>query len=143
MEPQSYKYTCITQVRQGSIDFAYRPLIDVEIGGEKEFRTFKALVDSGTDVTIMTNVIAELLGIKSEGRMTAILSGVGESKSGFIAPVSLKVDKFPSKIFNFEVIFVENLSNNFEIILGQQDFFLNFEVTFQKSKNIFYLSSAT
>lgn len=138
MEPQRYSYTA--QIRRGSIDYSYRPLIDVEVGGESESRSFKALVDSGTDVTIMDNAIAELLGISSENRKSAQLSGVGESKEGFIAPVSLRVEKFPDRVYNFEVIFVENLSNNFEIILGQQDFFLNFDITFQKSKNTFYLT---
>ena len=141
MEPQSYGYTA--QIRRGSIDYAYRPLLDVEVGGVAESRTFKALVDSGTDVTVMDIAIAELLGIILEDCTPAQLSGVGESKSGFIAPISLKIDKFPNKTFNFDVIFVENLSSNFEIILGQQDFFRNFDVTFQKSKNIFYLTLAT
>jgi Aspartyl protease len=137
MELQSYPYTA--QVRRGHIDFAYRPFVDIEVGGEKTSRTFKALVDSGTDVTVMDTVIAELLGIESTNRVSATLSGVGDSKKGFIAPVSLKVDKFQHKTFNFEVIFVENLSNNFEIILGQQDFFQNFNVTFKKSEKLFYL----
>ena len=137
MEPQRYRYTA--QTRRGSIDYSYRPLIDVEIGGENKSRTFKALVDSGTDVTVMDKVIAELLGINSINRVTATLSGIGESKHGFIAPVSLRIDKFPDRVFNFKVIFVESLSNNFDIILGQQDFFHNFDVTFHKSK-IFSIS---
>ncbi len=137
MEVQSYPYTA--QVRKGSIDYSYRPLIEVDVGGETESRRFKALVDSGTDVTVMDRVIAELLGITRSSHISATLSGVGESREGFIAPVSLKVDKFPDEIFNFDVIFVENLSNNFDIILGQQDFFRNFTVTFKRKENLFYL----
>jgi Aspartyl protease len=141
MEPQKYKYTA--QARRGSIDYSYRPLIEIEVGGEKKSRIFKALVDSGTDVTIMDSAIAELLGIDSKNRTSAQISGVGEAKDGFVAPVSLRVEKFPDRVYNFEVIFAENLSNNFEIILGQQDFFRNFDVMFKKSEDSFYITPVT
>jgi len=141
MESQSYGYTA--QIRQGGIDYTYRPLIDVEVGGQKESGTFKALVDSGTDITVMDRSIAELLQISSENRRTGRVSGVGEMKTGFFAPVSLKITKFPEKTFNFEVLFIDNLSENFEILLGQQDFFLNFDITFKKSKNTFYLERSS
>ena len=137
MESQSYGYTA--QNVRGSINYTYRPLVDVSVGGEKESRLFKALGDSGTEVTVMDKTIAELLDIKTENRVTGKLSGIGAWKQGFIAPVSLKIAKFPDKTFNFEVLFIENLSDNFDVILGQQDFFRNFDVTFQKSRNIFHL----
>lgn len=86
----------------------------------------------------MDQNIATLLGISSEGCPRAQLSGLEEWKNGFIAPVTLKVDKF-EETFTFSVLFIEDLYRNFDIILGQQDFFLNFDVTFQKSKNLFYL----
>jgi hypothetical protein len=41
MESQSYHYTCTTRIKQGSIDFSYRPLIEIEVGGASESRTFK------------------------------------------------------------------------------------------------------
>jgi hypothetical protein len=137
MKTQSYTYT--PHVRTGSIDYSYRPLLEVEVGGPHQSRRFKALVDSGTDVTVMDSVIAELLGLATDDRTPATVSGVGQSQIGFIAPVSIKVERFPDKVFNFEVIFVESLSNNFDIILGQQDFFANFNVTFKRSQNIFFL----
>lgn len=141
MESQSYSYTA--QNIRGSINYTYRPLIDVEVGGEKESRTFKALVDSGTEITVMDKKIANLLQIRTENRVTGKLSGIGEWKEGFIAPVSLKIEKFSERTFNFEVLIIENLSDTFDIILGQQDFFLNFDVTFKKSKNSFLLQPVT
>lgn len=138
MEPKSYGYTA--QVNTvGNVDYTYRPLLDVEVGSDTKSRSFKALVDSGTDITVMDQSIAELLEISPKGRRRGQLSGVGSAKDGFIAPVSLKIDKFPDDTFNFRVLFVENLSKNFEIILGQHDFFLNFTVTFKKAESLFYL----
>lgn len=136
MEPQSYGYTAQTKV--GSVGYTYRPLINVEVGGEIKSRTFKALVDSGTEITVMDLSIAVLLGISSEGKPEGQLFGLEEWKKGFLAPVTLKFDKF-EEFFTFSVLFVEDLHRNFEIILGQHDFFMNFDVTFQKSKNLFYL----
>lgn len=137
MELQSYRYTA--QVRRGNIDFSLRPLVDVEIGGRTQTRTFKALVDSGTDITVMDKSIATLLDISPDGRSTGSISGIEEWKPGFIAPVSLKVDKFPNDTFNFDVLFIQDLSRNFDVILGQLDFFQNFDVTFKKSQDTFYL----
>lgn len=139
MELKSYGYTA--QVRLGSVDYTYRPLIDVEVGGADQVRTFKALVDSGTDITMMDQTIAVLLGIDADGKQTGKASTLGSVTNGFLASVSLKIDGF-SNAFTFNVLFVENLSNNFEIILGQQDFFQNFDVTFVKSSNQFYLKLA-
>ena len=134
METQRYLYTA--QVRPRKVDYTYRPLIDVEVGGEENSRCFKALVDSGTDVTMMDQSIASLLGI--ENGTKAQVSALGAETEGFFANVSLKIDKFETA-FSFRVLFVENLSHNFDIILGQEDFFQNFEVIFKKKQNKFYL----
>lgn len=136
MEPRSYGYTA--QSRLGSVAYTYRPLVDVEVGSNTKSRFFKALVDSGTEITVMDQSIAMLLGVSAEGREKGQLSGLEEWKDGFIAPVTLKVDKF-DETFTFSVLFIEDLHRNFDILLGQQDFFRNFDVTFRKSKNLFYL----
>ena len=138
MDIQNYGYTA--QTRSGQIQFTYRPLIGVEVGGDLETRTFKALIDSGSDITVMNMAIAELLEIRSDGENNGRISTLGIESEGFLAPVSIKIAGF-NKTFTFRVLFVENLSQNFDIILGQQDFFLNFDVTFKKQDNVFYLES--
>ncbi len=134
---RSYGYTA--QATRGTIEYTYRPLVDVEVGSVTQSGTFKALIDSGSEITILDTSIAELLGISSEGKREGKLSGIGEWRSGFIAPVSLKISRFPDKVFDFEVLFVEDVGENFDIILGQQDFFRNFNVTFKRQENLFYL----
>ncbi|MGB4076158.1 MAG: retropepsin-like aspartic protease [Minisyncoccia bacterium] len=139
MKERGYGYT--GYARFGVADYTYRPLVDVEIASEKKSRKFKALVDSGTEITVMDQQIATLLGIEREGRSLVELSGIEAWKPGFIAPVSLKVDGF-NDTFSFNVLFIEDLRRNFEIILGQDDFFRNFVVRFEKYKNKFYLQRA-
>lgn len=136
MDPVRYDYTIQYNRRSGS--HTYRPLVDVLVGGPTTSRKFKALVDSGTEITVMDDSIAELLGISSEGCATGRLSGLDEWKEGFLAPVSLKIEGF-DHVFNFTVLFTEDLNKNFDIILGQCDFFRNFNVIFKKVENAFYL----
>ncbi len=137
MELQSYGYTAHTSRR--GIGYTYRPLIEVEVGNKEDSATFKALIDSGTDITVMDTFIAEMLQISPKGRDKGELSGLEAWKKGFIAPVSLKIESFPDVTLNFDVLFIEDLSKNFDIILGQHDFFSRFNVTFKKSQNKFYL----
>ena len=138
MREESYGYTVQTKFGLGGFSMTYRPLVEVDVSGHTKTARFKALVDSGTEITVMDKSIAEYLGITSEGKSTGSLSGIEEHpKPGFIAPVNLKIDRF-NKTFTFHVLFIENLDKNFDIILGQQDFFLNFIVRFERHEKTFY-----
>lgn len=136
MQKERYDYTA--QSRRESIDYNYRPLVDVQISSKTKSRRFKALVDSGTEITVMDEKIAQLLGIDSSGYPKAHLSGIEEWREGFIAPVSLQIERF-EEVFSFQVLFIEDLGKNFDIILGQQDFFRNFNVSFERHHNLFFL----
>lgn len=136
MHTEGYGYTA--QAKFEYAEYTYRPLVDVMVSGPNKTRRFKGLVDSGTEITVMDKSIALLLGIELAERPTGKLSGLGEWREGSITPVSLQIDRF-GETFTFSVLFVEDLQRNFDIILGQQDFFFNFDITFQKSKNMFYL----
>ncbi len=141
-EEKRYAYTVQSKVRAGVLDFCYRPLIDVAVSSNTKSRRFKALVDSGTEVTVMDMAIAELLEVSTEGRPRGRLVGIDEyPKEGFLAPVNLQFEEF-DKVFTFSTLFIQDLHKNFDIILGQQDFFLNFNVRFERHKKSFYLSLA-
>jgi hypothetical protein len=134
------KYPYIPQVnRRGSVDFTYRPLVEIVISEKKVSERFMALVDSGTDVTMMDAEIARVLGIDISKCKTAIASGVGGTKPGFLAKVHVQVPGY-RRVITTTVLFVENLS--FNVILGQDDFFRNFVVRFDRNKYLFYLKLA-
>jgi hypothetical protein len=52
------------KINNGS--YVKRPKINIELKGEKSKMTFFALLDSGTDVTIIPKTIADFLGIEYE-----------------------------------------------------------------------------
>ena len=139
MAEKRYGYTA--QSQRGDHNYIYRPLVDVRLSSDSKSRTFKALVDSGTEITVMDQSIAALLDISSAEREHGILSGLESWKEGFIAPVSLEFEGF-DEVFNFRVLFIEDLHRNFEIILGQQDFFNTFIVRFEKHRDLFFLDRA-
>jgi hypothetical protein len=139
MQKQTYPY--IPQInRYGSIDYAYRPLVKIEVSSRDRSEKFMGLVDSGTDITMIDVEIAELLGIDVSSLETASAFGIGEGiHKAFLGEVILAVPEFEEKIV-CNVLFVEKLG--FQVILGQQDFFRRFIVSFEKHNNTFSLTLA-
>ena len=134
MNWRTYPYTAQWR-RPHSMEYSHRPLLNILISG-KESGNFMALVDSGTDVTMMDSEIAVVLGIDSKGCQTGIASGVGGQKKGFLSKVKIQVPEF-KKVITTTVLFVNDLS--FPAILGQDDFFRNFHVCFDRSAKEFRL----
>ena len=95
-----------------------------------------ALVDSGTDATMMDLEIANILEIDLGKSKKVTASGLGSTKPGFLAKLNIQVDQFDESM-TFTVIFVEGLG--FDAILGQDDFFRHFHVRFEREAKMFYL----
>ena len=134
------KYPYTPQVnRRGPMSFTYRPLVEIAVSGENNTETFMALVDSGTEITMMDSEIAAVLGIDPIKGKKATASGIGGDKPGFLCKVHIQVQGFDD-VLTCNVLFIENLT--FDIILGQDDFFKRFLVKFEKRKNTFYLDTA-
>ena len=138
MEWRKYPYTGQFH-KVGSANFTYRPMLDVEVSGDKESMRLEGLVDSGTDITMMDAEIAKALGIDSASAKKGTASGVGGEKPGFLGKVRIKVPGF-KKGMTTTVLFIEGLS--FPVILGQDDFFRNFLVRFDRRKQVFHLKSS-
>lgn len=135
---RSYDYTPRVAVT-GSVAFWYRPLLDIDVSHGRQTRRVKALVDSGTELTIMDAELAGVLGIESAGRQTAIIRAFASAKEAFLAPVSVAVPGF-NEILRTTILVAPD--SEFDVILGQDDFFRRFLVKFEKSKNKFYLDVA-
>ncbi len=115
---------------------SYMPLVELELHGLTGTHRASALIDSGSEASMMDMEIAEALGIKIPEHLPITVSGVSGSKRGFSSPVSFKVEGFDD-VFTFTVIFVSEPS--FDIVLGQQDFFRNFDIEFLRNEGIFRL----
>lgn len=99
-----------------------------------------ALVDSGTDVTMMDLEIATILGMDLTNAKKGTAAGVGGTQhAGFLGKLNLQVEGF-DEVLIFTAVFVENLG--FDIILGQDDFFRRFHVRFERQAEAFYLQLA-
>lgn len=138
---KAYNYTSRYHLK--SKRMLYRPLLDIGVSSATGPEIFSALIDSGTEVTIMSSEIAELIGIVSTDKKRGTVSGFGE-KEGFVAQVRIVVPEFPKTVLTTDVVFVDGVSSDFpfDILLGQDDFFRRFLIKFEKSKNKFYLGIA-
>lgn len=138
---KEYDYT--SRFHRKSKSRFYRPLLDINVSAQKGPETFSALIDSGTEVTIMSSEIADLIGISSTGKKHGTVSGFGD-KDGFVSEVHIVVPEFSSEVLTSNVVFVDGVSSDFpfDILLGQEDFFRRFLVRFEKHKNKFFLDVA-
>lgn len=118
----------------------YRPLIEVEVsaGGAGERLRVSAMIDSGTDSTVMRSDIAKRLKIDPKQNSRVRLGGIG-SVEGFLCNVRLVVPSINAGM-EIPVIFVEDLP--VDGLLGQQHFFQRVRVRFEKDRNKFYLAPA-
>jgi len=132
------KYNYTAQMGPGN-SFVYRPLIRINIsarsGGEN--MTIDAMIDSGTDSTVLNADIARAIGIDLSKCSRIKLGGIG-STEGYLSNVVVKVPDF-KVVMDVPVAFAENPP--FDGLLGQRHFFQRFKITFEKRLNIFRVAA--
>ena len=137
MKWKTYDYTI--QAGPG-MSWVHRPIIEIEVwakeGSEKV--PVMAMIDSGTDGTVLHADIAEALGIDGAHCKPGTLGGIG-SLSGFYTEVKIVVPDF-NIAYATPVFFGKNLP--MDGLLGQATFFPLFKIRFEKAANKFYLASA-
>ena len=114
------------------------PCILVQLTYGKKVITVEGLVDSGCTTTLADLSLAEVLGVNLETCLPVPVEGVGGKVQGHMTTIGFNVEGFDS--FNGNVIFVENLPVS--VLLGQQNFFDNFNIHFKKSEYKFILEKA-
>jgi hypothetical protein len=125
----SFKYKSI---RLNSGDIIYRPLIPLTLIG-KEKLDILAILDSGSDITIIPKEIAEILSIEYTGENE--ISGI--SKDKIKAKEGKLLVKFGKgrEIYDFEIpILVPIDKENLSIIIGRAGFFNEFKISFSESE---------
>jgi len=116
----------------------YRPLFEVEISSRtsRKRRPILALIDSGTDSSVMHADIARGLEIDLAKCQRVRLGGIG-SLDGYLSNIRLFIPDMKIAMY-IPVMFAENLP--FDGLLGQRHFFQRFKIRFEKDKNKFYLA---
>ncbi len=131
----TYKFIS-EKLHDGSI--AHRPKIDVTLLGTRTPMRFYALLDSGTDVTIIPRSIADFLGIQYDFKSEEKFLGFG--KEAFqCAPAEVDITfhgKVPrnSETLQRVPVLVALTGDEKEPVLGLRKIFDSFKVTFLKRK---------
>jgi hypothetical protein len=97
-----------------------------------------ALIDSGTDGTVLHADIAESIGIDGTRCKPGTLGGIG-SLEGFYTHVKIVVPDF-NVSYETPVFFGKTLP--MDGLLGQATFFPRFKIRFEKAANKFYVAVA-
>lgn len=104
------------------------PIIPVTvIIGSYEVAT-DALVDSGANISVFRQEIGECLGLEIESGEETLLQGLGGRVIGYIHEVTMRVEQVS---FSCKVVLSRELTVGVNI-LGRQDFFESFKVTFDE-----------
>ena len=105
------------------------PIIPVTVSIESYDISTDALLDSGANISVFRQEIAECLGLQIESGEEILLHGLGGRVMGYIHEVTMKVEQisFPCK-----VVFSSELTVGINLI-GRQDFFEKFKVTFNEN----------
>jgi hypothetical protein len=114
-----------------------RPMVMVEIFGNKRTKKMLALVDSGADVSMLNLGVAKMLDIdlsKAERGTTIGITGVQET---YIATIEIKVEgqvekrKIPVRFIDSEYV---------DMLLGQEGFFDAYRIKFEKDHDTFEIT---
>lgn len=119
------------------------PFVEATIFGPRDSRKGIALVDSGAEYCLINLEFAEKIGIDLSRARQIDFHGVAgheHVKQAYIARVTIQVRGMEEKI-EVEAGFID--SSAVSIILGQQDFFDQHRIKFEKDHNVFEIVSVS
>jgi hypothetical protein len=135
-----YKYSS-TPPPDSSKTWIKRPVLQIEIFGPKESKKFNALIDSGADCSLFNIQVAKALGFDLTRAKESSVVGVGGTKPLFtylFENVEVKIECFDKKI-KIPVNFID--SDSVGLLLGEEGFFDQHRIKFEKDHDIFEISS--
>lgn len=111
----------------------YYPVVKLAIIFGSEKAILEALIDSGANISIFGEEVAQLLGIEIEKGQKTYLSGVGGRIMGYIHKLRAET---AGKSFSCKIVFSREYKVSFNLI-GREDFFKKFVITFdEKNKKV-------
>lgn len=129
------KYKYYTRIRPDG-SFVYNPIIEVHIKNGNKIAKNLGLIDSGCEDTLIRIELSKILEIDLSNAKKVNVGGITGSTIGYATSVKMKLKDFDYE-FDAPVIFVKELS--IPILLGQNNFFEQFKVKFEKKNNRFGL----
>ncbi len=107
------------------------PIIPITLEFADKKREFYALVDSGATMSVFRGEVADIFKINVESGEKIYLGGVGGRIKGYVHKLRVEVggQQFVCPIvFSYEYLVSINL-------LGREEFFKRFQITFEEKKN--------
>ncbi|OGF61154.1 hypothetical protein A2662_03305 [Candidatus Giovannonibacteria bacterium RIFCSPHIGHO2_01_FULL_45_33] len=116
-----------------------KPRIEVEFfGKEKSVKVF-SIVDSGADITLINEEIAQFLDIDLKGLPLFKTLGItGNSSDVRIGKIKIKLPGY-SKVSEIKAQFLIG-KGNFDVLLGQDDFFDKHRIKFERDHFVFEIT---
>ena len=115
-----------------------KPIISIEVFGPKNSIKFAALVDSGADCSLFNIQVAEALNIDLSNAKPARFTGISGQIDGYrIEKVKIKVDGIDNLV-EIPVCFVK--SPTVGLLLGQEGFFDQYRIKFEKDHDTFEIN---
>jgi len=108
----------------------FYPVVDIVLRNNARMLTLKALVDSGASFSVFRPEVAEYLGITIEKGKPIYLEGIGGRILGYLHNTWAVIGK---KKFRCVIIFSREFTVSFSL-LGRNNFFANFKITFDEKK---------
>lgn len=109
----------------------YYPIIEIKAKTFKNEIGVKALVDSGASFSVFRPEIANYLGIKIEQGKPIYLTGIGGRILGYLHEIDVSVNR--EDFFKCKIVFSKEYTVSLNI-LGRDNFFLPFLITFAERK---------
>jgi predicted aspartyl protease len=127
----TYKYKRVKRAKNIEIK---TPSIPVSLSGKGGRYGFIALLDSGADISVISQEVAELLGLDLSGEREEA-TGIGGKVPAVQTSVNIEIGK-PHEIYNFsipvKVILDRGVVEDLPILLGRVGFFDKFVITFNQ-----------
>lgn len=134
------KYNYTSFYIEGRSKAIKRPMIEIEVFGKDDSKTFDALIDSGADLSLFNLEIAEALDIDLTNAKPANFTGIAGNVDGYkVDKLKLKVDGF-SEAVEIPACFVD--SSSVGILLSQDGFFDLYRIKFEKDHDTFEVVAA-
>jgi len=132
-----YRYTSFFPPDR-TLKFIKKSIVSIEVFGPKDSKIFDALVDSGADCSLFNIQVAEVLGIDLSNAKPARFTGINGQIDGYrLEKIKIKVDGF-DELVEIPACFVK--SPTVSVLLGQEGFFDQYRIRFEKDHNTFEIT---
>ena len=128
----TFKYKKIS--RHDDVGDTYNPSVPVTLIHGNSSVDVIALLDSGADISVIPKGVAEILGmsLSCEKEIVIGIGGTAEAASSSMVVVIAKGHEKYSIRSSVKIIF--DNGDTFQPILGREDFFENFHITFKEDE---------